>query len=121
MSQVRALTEKWAPVLNAPGVAPIEDSYRKATLAVMLENQERDNALIIEQNRMLNETVHANSVSGGGVENWNPILISLVRRAMPNLLAYDTCGVQPMAGPTGLIFALRSRYTNQAGTEAFYN
>ena len=126
MSNVQTLIRKWGPVLNVEGAEPIKDSYRKATLAIMLENQERDNVMASQQMAMLGggmlaETVHANSVSGGGVENWNPILISLVRRSMPNLIAYDTLGVQPMTGPTGLIFCLRSKYTSQGGTEAFYN
>lgn len=121
MSKVAQLMRKWSPIINAEGIKPIEDSYKKASLAVILENQERDNMLVQEQTQIMNETVAANSASGGGVSNWNPILISLVRRSMPNLIAYDCCGVQPMSGPTGLIFALRSRYTTQSGTEAFYN
>lgn len=112
------LIEKWSPVLDAPEAGEIKDHYRRSTLAVILENQERAQA---EEAGMLAETVHANSVSGGGINNWDPILISLVRRAMPNLIAYDICGVQPMTGPTGLVFAMRSRYTTQAGTEALFN
>ncbi len=126
MSNVQTLIKKWNPVLNVEGAEPFKDSYRKATTAILLENQEKDNLLNSQQmamlgGGMLSETVAANSVSGGGVENWNPILISLVRRSMPNLIAYDTLGVQPMTGPTGLIFCLRSKYTSQNGTEAFYN
>ena len=125
---VDQLIKKWAPVLDAKDAEPITEYQRRATTAIILENQERSN--IEERNQllalsgglgMLSETVHANSVSGGGVENWNPILISLVRRAMPNLIAYDVAGVQPMTGPTGLIFCLRSKYTSQDGAEAFYN
>ena len=113
-----ALVEKWSPVLDAPGAGEIDDHYRKQVTAVLLENQERE---MNEQAALLNETVPANSVANGGVENWNPILISLVRRSMPNLIAYDIAGVQPMTGPTGLIFAKRARYTSQSGTEALYN
>ena len=126
MLNAEAIIEKWRPVLDANDADKIEDYARRATTAIVLENQERELNLQSDQmammgGGMLSETVHNNSVSGGGVENWNPILISLVRRAMPNLIAYDIAGVQPMTGPAGLIFALRSKYTTQAGTEAFYN
>ncbi len=114
---------KWKPVLDHGDLAPITDAHKRATIATLLENQEK---AIKEQ--MLVET---NTVGGGmsplaGTENANlkgydPILIQLVRRAMPNLMAYDICGVQAMTAPTGLIFAMRSKYDAQNGTEAFYN
>lgn len=113
------LIEKWAPVLNAEDAGEIRDYHRKAVTAKILENQEI--AMIQEANTMLLETPHANAVANGGVANWNPILISLVRRAMPNLMAFDVAGVQPMSGPTGLIFAMKSRYGPQNGPEALFN
>ena len=112
------LIEKWAPVLNEESAGQITDHHRKAVTAAILENQER--ALTEERAAMggfLTETGPTNSVAGGQVSNWDPILISLVRRAMPNLMAYDLCGVQPMSGPTGLIFAMKSNY-QPTGTEA---
>ena len=112
------LIEKWAPVLNEESAGAITDHHRKAVTAAILENQER--ALTEERAAMggfLTETGPTNSVAGGQVSNWDPILISLVRRAMPNLMAYDLCGVQPMSGPTGLIFAMKSNY-QPSGTEA---
>jgi hypothetical protein len=111
------LTEKWAPVLNEESAGKIEDSYRKSVTAVILENQEK---ALAEQRQMLNET--PGNVTGS-VGNWDPILISLVRRAMPNMMAYDVCGVQPMTGPTGLIFAMKSRYGagSTSSTEALFN
>lgn len=113
------LIEKWSPVLEAKGVDPIKDYHRKGVIARILENQDR--ALQSEQalmQSMLLETPHANAVANNGVANWNPILISLVRRALPNLIAFDIASVQPMTGPTGLIFAMKSRYTAMNGTEA---
>ena len=112
------LTEKWKPLLEAEEAGPIKDTYRKRVTAQILENQER---ALQEEAAMLNETPHANSVTANGVDNWNPILISLVRRAMPNLMAFDVAGVQPMTGPTGLIFAMKSRYSTMNGTEALFN
>jgi len=113
------LVQKWAPVLNEETAGPISDHYRKQVTAAILENQER--AMMEEssfgQFRTLNEDAPANQ-TGAGVDNFDPVLISLVRRAMPNLMAYDICGVQPMTGPTGLIFAMKSRYTSQGGAEA---
>ena len=105
------LIEKWSPVLEHEDAPPIDDKYRKAVTARLLENQEV--ALREEkQQRSFGEiTEAAANVTGSGIDNFDPILISLVRRAMPNLIAYDICGVQPMSGPTGLIFALKSRYT----------
>ena len=110
------IESKWAPVLEHADLTPISDPYKKAVTAVVLENQER--ALREEQGIM--EATHANQ-TGGGVDNYDPILISLVRRALPNLMAYDVAGVQPMTGPTGLIFAMKSHYTSQTGTEALFN
>jgi len=118
----KALLKKWAPVLEAADAESIGDYHRKVVTAQLLENQEQDNALQMNSpGSMLSETVHANSVTNNGIANWNPILISLVRRAMPNLLAHDIASVQPMSGPTGLIFALKSRYSTMGGTEALFN
>ena len=110
------IQKKWSPVLDHPALGEIKDSYRKAVTAVVLENQEK--ALAEEKN--ITEAVHANNMSSA-VDTYDPILISLVRRALPNLMAYDVCGVQPMTGPTGLIFAMKSHYTSQTGTEALFN
>jgi len=112
------LQEKWQPVLEHPDLPKIEDSYKRAVTTVILENQER---AVREDRSFMSEAAPQNSVSDGGVDNWDPVLISLVRRAMPNLIAYDVCGVQPMTGPTGLIFAMKSRYGSQAGSEALFN
>ena len=109
--------KKWQPVLEHPDLPKIGDSYRRAVTATILENQERAQK---EDAAFLNEAAPTNS-TGSSVANWDPILISLVRRAMPNLIAYDIAGVQPMTGPTGLIFAMRSRYTSQTGAEAMFN
>jgi len=117
MFQTEHLQEKWQPVLEHNDLPEIKDSYRKAVTTVILENQEK---ALREDSAFLSEAAPTNA-TGSSVDNWDPILISLVRRAMPNLIAYDVAGVQPMTGPTGLIFAMRSRYTNQAGTETFYN
>tara|TARA_E500000178_G_scaffold179813_1_gene178344 strand:+ start:922 stop:2205 length:1284 start_codon:yes stop_codon:yes gene_type:complete len=117
MFQTEHLQEKWQPVLEHNDLPEIKDSYRKAVTTVILENQEK---ALREDSSFLSEAAPTNA-TGSSVDNWDPILISLVRRAMPNLIAYDVAGVQPMTGPTGLIFAMRSRYTNQAGTETFYN
>lgn len=114
------LMEKWQPVMEAAEAPSIADAHKRAVTAVMLENTEK--ALVEErghQNFTLSEAAPANS-TGGGIDNWDPILISLVRRAMPNLMAYDIAGVQPMTGPTGLIFAMKSRYSAQNGTEALF-
>jgi hypothetical protein len=126
------LQEKWAPLLNYEGLDPIKDSHRKAVTAVLLENQEK---FLREQNAFATSgsfltEAPANAVGNGGFTSaggdtttagFDPVLISLIRRSMPNLVAYDLAGVQPMSGPTGLIFAMRSRYTNQSGTEALFN
>ena len=109
--------KKWQPVLEHPYLPKITDSYRRAVTATILENQERAQK---EDAAFLYEAAPTNS-TGSSVANWDPILISLVRRAMPNLIAYDIAGVQPMTGPTGLIFAMRSRYTSQTGAEAMFN
>jgi hypothetical protein len=117
MFQTEHLQEKWSPVLAHPDLPEIKDSYRRAVTTVILENQER---AMREDNAFLSEAAPANA-TGASVANWDPILISLVRRAMPSLIAYDICGVQPMTGPTGLIFAMKARYTAQNGTEALFN
>jgi hypothetical protein len=119
------LQEKWNPVLNHPDLPEIEDSYKKKVTAALLENQE---AALREQH--LTESTPTNAMGGnfsnaqvgtaGGLAGYDPILISLVRRSMPNLIAYDLVGVQPMSAPTGLIFAMRSRYDTQSGAEALY-
>ena len=106
------LVEKWAPVLNEESAGTIKDSHRRAVTAAILENQE----IALREEQGLNENNTTTSATGGGTANWNPVLIALVRRAMPNLMAYDMCGVQPMSGPTGLIFAMKSQYqTTKAG------
>ena len=109
--------KKWQPVLEHPDLPKIEDTYKRAVTATILENQER---AAKEDNAFLSEAAPTNA-TGASIANWDPILISLVRRAMPNLIAYDIAGVQPMTGPTGLIFAMRSRYATQAGTEALFD
>jgi len=131
MFQSEHLQEKWAPLLNYEGLDPIKDSHRRAVTAVLLENQEK--FLREEQSFSSGFLTEAptndagtggfggSAAPGGPVAGFDPVLISLIRRAMPNLVAYDLAGVQPMSGPTGLIFAMRSRYTNQAGTEAFFD
>ncbi len=114
MFQTDHLQEKWQPVLQHPDLDEIKDSYKRAVTTVILENQEK---ALREDRAFLNEAAPTNS-TGASVDNWDPILISLVRRSMPNLIAYDICGVQPMTGPTGLIFAMRSRFSSQTGAEA---
>ena len=115
MFQTEHLQEKWQPVLEHPDLPKIEDSYKRAVTTLILENQE---AALMEDKAMLTEAAPVNAMSGGQMDTWDPILISLVRRAMPNLIAYDVCGVQPMTGPTGLIFAMRASFTSQDGAEA---
>ena len=118
------LQEKWNPIINHKDLPSIKDNYRRAVTACILENQEK--ALREERAQSsfqgLTETA-ANATTGGtgNMANWDPILISLVRRSMPNLIAYDIAGVQPMSGPTGLIFAMKSKYSSQGGTEALFN
>ena len=125
MPNTEALQEKWAPVLDYEGMDPIKDSHRRAVTAVLLENQEQT---IREERDFLAEAptnaVGANGYTSAGgqtVAGFDPVLISLIRRAMPNLVAYDLAGVQPMSGPTGLIFAMRSKYSTQGGTEALFD
>ena len=132
------LQEKWAPLLNHEGLDEIKDSHRRDPVtAVLLENQEkflREQSAFESGTSMLTETPNMNtnssasaagfsgsSADGGPVAGFDPVLISLIRRSMPNLVAYDLAGVQPMNGPTGLIFAMRSRYENQSGDEAFFD
>ena len=111
------LIEKWAPVLNEESAGTIADHHKKAVTAAVLENQE----IALKEEGMITEAAPGNNV--GSVANWNPVLIALVRRAMPNLMAYDICGVQPMSGPTGLIFAMKSRYGggSTSNREALFN
>ena len=130
MFNAEQLQEKWNPVLEADGVDNIKDNYRKAVTAVLLENQEK---FLREEAGVLTEAAPTMSAGTGGftagstatgpVAGFDPVLISLIRRSMPKLIAYDISGVQPMTGPTGLIFAMRSRYgTNRTGgAEAFFN
>ena len=119
------LVKKWAPVLDHEGAAPIKEQYRREVTAVLLENQEIEMRRGREAMGELNEAAPANAVGSygdtGGFAKFDPVLISLVRRAMPQLIAYDVCGVQPMTQPTGLIFAMKSRYSTQGGTEALFN
>ena len=114
--------KKWSPVLDHPDLPKIEETYRKQVTAVLLENQEK---ALQEEKAMLTEAAPANNSGGVGVDRYDPILIGLVRRAMPNLIAYDIAGVQPMTGPTGLIFAMKSLYgnnrTDAGATEALFN
>jgi len=117
MFNTEHLQEKWQPVLEHPDLPEIKDAYKRAVTTVILENQERS---MQEDRSFLAEAAPTNA-TGSNVDNWDPILISLIRRAMPNLIAYDICGVQPMSGPTGLIFAMKSHYQSQTGTEALVN
>jgi hypothetical protein len=115
------LQKKWAPVLDHESMPSIKDNYKRAVTAVVLENQER---ALREEKASLFEAVPANNIAGSGaseIDRYDPILISLVRRSLPNLMAYDVAGVQPMTGPTGLIFAMKSNFTSQSGTEALFN
>ena len=111
------LIEKWSPVLNEESAGTITDHHKKAVTAAVLENQE----IALREEGLITEAAPANATSS--VSNWNPVLIALVRRAMPNLMAYDICGVQPMSGPTGLIFAMKSRYGggSTSNREALFN
>ena len=114
MFQTQHLQEKWQPVLEHPELPKIEDAYRRAVTTLILENQEKS---LKEDRSFLGEAAPTNA-TGANVDNWDPILISLVRRSMPNLIAHDVCGVQPMTGPTGLIFAMRARAASGDGAEA---
>ncbi len=129
MFNAEHLQEKWAPILDYDGLDPIKDSHRRAVTAILLENQERE---LREERSFLSEAPTVNTFSSTGnpgfsasasspVAGFDPVLISLIRRSMPNLVAYDLAGVQPMNGPTGLIFAMRSKYANMNGTEALFN
>jgi len=134
MFQSERLQEKWSPLLDYEGLDPIKDSHRRAVTSVLLENQEsflREEAAFGSGLNLMESPTNsvgsnppgysAAAAAGGPVAGFDPVLISLIRRSMPNLVAYDLAGVQPMTGPTGLIFAMRSRYENQTGTETFYN
>ena len=124
MFNTEQLQEKWAPVLKHDGLPEIKDNYRKAVTAQLLENQER---FMREERQVMTEAptnagpINTPTTGAGANFGFDPILISLIRRAMPKLIAYDIAGVQPMNGPTGLIFAMRSRYVNQTGNEAFFD
>ena len=137
MYNTEYLQEKWAPILDYDGLDPIKDAHRRSVTAILLENQEKE---LREERSFLSESPTVNTQSGvagvsgnaapgfsgdaqpaGPVAGFDPVLISLIRRSMPNLVAYDLAGVQPMNGPTGLIFAMRSRYTDQNGAEALFN
>ena len=116
MFKSEQLLEKWSPLIKHEELPEISDSHRKNVTAVLLENQEK----FLKEEKLLTEAAPTNS-TGTGVQNFDPVLISLIRRSMPNLIAYDIASVQPMSGPTGLIFAMRSRYAAQDGKEALFN
>jgi Major capsid protein Gp23 len=131
-----ATLNKWRAVLDHPDLAKIRDPHRRATTAILLENVENElrkgttfsPQYLVETNGLSNDSVPPNfmgtsssTAGSGGIDTFDPVLISLVRRSFPNLIAYDLCGVQPMTGPTGLIFALRVRQTSQSGAEQWYN
>ena len=127
------IQNKWSPVLDHDALGVIRDQHRRSVTAIMLENTEKalTESAAHGSYQTLTETssslpanfmgASSSTAGSGGIDTFDPVLISLVRRAMPNLMAYDICGVQPMTGPTGLIFAMRSRYANQEGDETFYN
>ena len=136
MFQTEQLQEKWAPLLDYEGLEEIKDPHRRSVTAGLLENQEkflRDQSSFGESGMLSEQPTNwtnssasaagfsADAAAAGPTAGFDPVLISLIRRSMPNLVAYDLAGVQPMSGPTGLIFAMRSRYSTQSGTEAFYN
>jgi hypothetical protein len=129
MFNAEQLQEKWSPVLDYEGMDKINDPHRRAVTAILLENQEKE---LREEREFLgeqptNQTTSSGATAGfsasasGAMQGFDPVLISLIRRSMPNLVAYDLAGVQPMNGPTGLIFAMRSRYTSNSGTEALFD
>ena len=131
MFNAEQLQEKWAPLLNSDSADPIKDAHRKMVTAVLLENQEK---FLAEERNFLTEAptnlgnaagasggFGGGATAGGPVAGFDPVLISLIRRSMPNLVAYDLAGVQPMNGPTGLIFAMRSRRDSQSGDETFFD
>ena len=124
------IRNKWKPVVEHPDLPSIKDSHRQMVTAMVLENTERalrENAQMGAAQHLTEDELPTNVVgagmgaTAGEIKGFDPVLISLVRRAMPNLMAYDVCGVQPMTGPTGLIFAMKSHYASQTGAEAFYN
>jgi hypothetical protein len=135
LANLSHLQEKWSPLLNHDGFEPFKDSHRRFVTSVLLENQEialREQQAFDRGTLFESPTTFANAPGSGGgftdaataagpVAGFSPVMISLIRRSMPNLIAYDLCGVQPLTGPAGLIFAMRSRYNNQTGPEAFYN
>ena len=135
MDNYQRLVEKWEPILAHDSFSPITDSHKKAVTATILENTEKalqqEGDLSANMTSLLSEASPTNAAGADGFSGlataagptagYDPVLISLVRRAVPNMIAYDICGVQPMTGPTGLIFAMRARYDSQAGAEAFYN
>jgi len=130
MYNTQQLQEKWAPILDYDGLDPIKDAHRRNTTAILLENQEkelREEASFLSEQPTVNTGSGSNpgfgaqATAGGPVAGFDPVLISLIRRSMPNLVAYDLAGVQPMNGPTGLIFAMRSRFDKQDGVEALFN
>ena len=131
MYNTEHLQEKWGPILDFDGVDPIKDAHRRNVTAILLENQEkelREEASFLSEQPTVNTGTtssaagfSADATAAGPVAGFDPVLISLIRRSMPNLVAYELAGVQPMNGPTGLIFAMRSRFTNQSGDEAFFN
>lgn len=113
-----ALEKKWSPILDADNLPEIKDEWKRAVTAILLENQAK---AFSSDRQSLQEAAPTNNISAGNIGSYDPILISLIRRSLPNLLAYDVAGVQPMQGPTGLIFAMRSRYSTMSGTEALHN
>ena len=129
---IKNLQEKWAPVLNHDSLPEIEDSHKRGVVAQLLENQEK---ALVEEGAILTETLQTAGTGGfgggatatGPVAGFDPVLISLIRRSMPQLIAYDIAGVQPMTGPTGLIFAMRTQYGTERDPssgdyrEAFFN
>jgi len=123
------IQNKWKPILEHDDLPSIKDAHKRAVTAQILENTENAvrEARAAMSGGFLGEAGPTNSIgnpdstNAGAIDTFDPVLISLVRRAMPNLIAYDVCGVQPMTGPTGLIFAMRARYANQTGSETFYN
>ena len=130
MYNTQQLQEKWGPILDYDGLDPIKDAHKRSVTAILLENQEkelREEASFLSEQPTVNTQsgtnagFSANATAAGPVAGFDPVLISLIRRSMPNLVAYDLAGVQPMNGPTGLIFAMRSRFNNQSGTEALFN
>ena len=136
MYNAEQIMEKWSPLLDAEGVEPIKDAHRRSVTAVLLENQEKflkeeqafsqGHSLMESPTNSANAAAHqggfgGNSAAAGPVAGFDPVLISLIRRSMPNLVAYDLAGVQPMNGPTGLIFAMRSKFQSMGGSEALFD